>query len=57
MGSVLESELGRNSLYALAHRFCVSRRGGTGGGGWGHLQGAAHVVAARLHCETAMVRT
>ena len=21
------------------HRFCVSRKGGTGGGGWGHPQG------------------
>ena len=38
-----------------ARRFCVSRKGGTGGGGWGHLQGDLHIVAARLGCQTAMV--
>ena len=27
---------------------CVSREGRTGGGGWGHLQGAVHRAAARL---------
>ena len=31
--------------------------GGTGGGKWGHLQGAVHMVAARLCCERAMVGT
>jgi len=31
--------------------FWVSRKGGTGGGGWGHLQGAVHMVAARLGFE------
>ena len=42
----------------LAHGFCISRKGGTGGGGWGHLQpGDMHVVAARLGCERAMVGT
>ena len=30
----------------LTHRFCVSRKGGTGGGRWGHPQGARHMVAA-----------
>ena len=44
-------------LFMLARRFCVSRKSGTGGGGWGHPQGAVHVVAARLGCETAMVGT
>jgi len=39
----------------LARWFCVSRKGGTGGGGWGHLQDAVHMVAARLGFEKAMV--
>ena len=26
----------------------MSRKGGTGGGGWGHQQGAVHMAAARL---------
>ena len=38
-------------------RFCVSRKGGTGGGGWGHPQGGMHMVAARLGCQSAMVGT
>ena len=46
-----------HSLCMLAGRFCVSRKGGTEGGGWGQPQGAVHMVAARLHCEKAMVRT
>ena len=29
--------------------------GGTGGGGWGHPQGAVYTVAARLGFEKAMV--
>ena len=35
----------------------MSRKGGTGGGGWGHPQRAVHMVAARLGFETAMVGT
>ena len=31
--------------------------GGTGGSGWGHSQGAVHIVAARLDFEKAMVAT
>jgi len=38
----------KDSLCALARWFCVSRKGGTGGGGCGHLQGAVHIVAASL---------
>ena len=38
-------------------RFCVSRKDGTGGGGWGHPQGDMHMVAARLGCQSAMVGT
>ena len=37
---------------ALAHWFCISRKGG-----WGHPQGAVHMVAARLGFEKAMVGT
>ena len=28
--------------------FCISRKGGIGGGGWSHPQGDMHMVAARL---------
>ena len=38
-----------------ARWFCVSRKGGTGGGGRGHPQGDMHMVAARLSCQSAMV--
>ena len=38
-----------------ARLFCVSRKGGAGGGGWGHLQGDMHMVAARLDCQSTMV--
>ena len=37
--------------------FCVSRKGGTGGGGWDHSQGAVYMVAATLCPEKAMVGT
>ena len=35
--------------------FCVSRKGGTGDGGWGHPQGEMHMVAAKLGCQSTMV--
>ena len=35
----------------------MGRKGGTGRGGWGHLQGDMHTVAARLGCEGVVVRT
>ena len=41
----------------FACRFCVSRKGGTGRGGWDHPQGDMHMVAARLGSESAMVGT
>ena len=47
----------KDSLCVPAHWFCVSRKGGTGGGGGGHPQGAMHMVAARLGFEKAMVGT
>ena len=39
----------------LANRFCISRKGGTGGDGWDHPQDAVHMAAARLGCKVAMV--
>ena len=47
----------KDSLRVLACGFCVSRKGGTGGGGWDHPQGDMHMVAARLGFEKAMVGT
>ena len=47
----------KDSLCVLVHRFCVSRKGGTGGGRWGHLQGAVHMAAVRLGCKRTMVNT
>ena len=47
----------KDSLCVLACWFCVSRKGGTGGGGCGHRLGAVHMVAARLGFEMAMVGT
>ena len=47
----------KDSHCALARRFCVSRKSGTGGGGLGHPQVAVHMVAARLGYERAMVGT
>ena len=41
----------------LAHKFCVSRKGGTGGGGWCHPQGAVHMAVAMLGCKRTMVDT
>ena len=37
--------------------FCVSRKGGKGGGGWDHSQGAVHMVAVRLGLEKAVIGT
>ena len=47
----------KDSLCALVCWFCVSRKGGIGGGWWGHPQGAMHMVAARLGFEKAVVGT
>ena len=43
--------------YCALRRFCTSRKGGKGGGGWGHPQGVVHMAAARLGCKRAMVGT
>ena len=47
----------KDSLRTLAHWFCVSRNGGTGGDGWGHLQGDLHMVAVVDVCRNALVGT
>ena len=46
-----------DNLCMLRVRFCVSRKGRTGGGGWGQPQGDMHMVAARLGCQSTMVGT
>ena len=58
-----------NSLFVLAHTFCIIRRvgqrrwvgqrevGGTEGGGWAHLQSAVHMEAASFDFKRAMVGT
>ena len=35
----------------------MSRKGGTGGGGWDHPQGDMHMVAPRLGCKSTVVGT
>ena len=47
----------KDSLCALARWFCGSRKGGTGGGWWGHLQGDLHMVAVVAVCRNALVGT
>ena len=47
----------KDSLCTLACGFCITRKGGTEGGGWGHLQGDMHMVGARLGCERVIVGT
>ena len=46
-----------NIVLCCVPRFCVSRKGGTGGCGWCHPQGDLHMVAARLGCQSTMVGT
>ena len=38
-------------------QFLCQQKGWGGGGGWGHLQGDMHMLAARLGCEIVMVGT
>ena len=47
----------KDSLCVLARWFCVSRKGGTGGGGWGHPQGDLHMLAVVAVCRNALVGT
>ena len=40
----------------LAQGFCISRRWDRGGG-WGHMQSAVHMAAAKLGCKRTMIGT
>ena len=51
------SHCGLYSLCTLMCGVCVSRKDGTWEGGWGHLQGDIHGVAAWLCYERSMVGT
>ena len=42
---------------SFGDRFCVSRKGGTGGGGWVHLLSANSMAVSWLGCRKAMVGT
>ena len=44
-------------ILCTVQKFCINRKGRTGGGGWGHPHGAVHRAAARLGCKGAMVGT
>jgi len=37
------------ATYVLWHRFCVSRKGRTAGGGWVHLKGTNSMAVSGLH--------
>ena len=38
-------------------RFCASKKGGIGGGGWVSVRGAVHMAAALAGCRKALVST
>ena len=40
---------------SLGDRFCVSRKGGTGGGGWVHPKGANSMAISGFACEKPLV--
>jgi len=42
---------------SLGLRFCMSRKGGTGGGGWVHPKGANNMAASRLVFRSDLVGT
>ena len=46
----------KDSLRVLVNRFCISEKGGTGGGGWDHPQGDMHIVAAMVDCERVLTK-
>ena len=39
------------------NRFCASKKGGIGGGGWVSAQDAVHMAAAMAGCRKALVGT
>ena len=42
---------------SLGLRFCVSRKGGTGGGGWVHLEGTNSMAVSGLVLRSDLVGT
>ena len=42
---------------SLGLRFCTSRKGGIGVGGWVHLKGANSMAASGIDCRKALVGT
>ena len=42
---------------SLGDRFCDSRKGGTGGGGWVHPEGANSMAVSGLHDRKVLVGT
>ena len=42
---------------SLGDRFCDSRKGGTGGGGWVHPEGANSMAVSGLHGRKMLVTT
>ena len=42
---------------SLGDRFCDSRKGGTGGGGWVHLEGANSMAVSGLRDRKVLVGT
>jgi len=42
---------------SLGLRFCASRKGGTGGGGWVHTKGANSMVISGLRIKETLVGT
>ena len=57
MGGVTRRVLCTWQLLGLAAKGPWLAPGGTGGGGWGHPQGAVHMAAARLGCKRTVVGT
>ena len=44
-------------VMTLGLRFCVSRKGGTGGGGWVQLKGANSMAVLGFACRKALLGT
>ena len=45
------------SAMSLGLRFCVNRKGGTGGGGWVHPKGVNSTAMSGLACRKALIGT
>ena len=45
------------SAIRFEDRFCASKKGGIGGGGWVSARGAVHMAAALAGCRKALVGT